>query len=185
MIRYFLAKGDRGGQSVIVEGLPNVTCSDPPPRVEIATLGMKTYCAACQREGFIAPMGPRWPGTGPNGMQWALSGDVNRCACEPAPVFYAERGMTMAFSTQEAVALVMAELTASSGTGAIGEEFEHYFELVDAGTGAPVEGMMYKLSHAGRFVVDDARLIAGGTRAVSLRDHPDLLFVVWHAGNAR
>ncbi|WP_258025728.1 hypothetical protein [Burkholderia sp. COPS] len=38
MIRYFLAKGDRAGEAVIVEGLDTVTCSNPPPRVHIATL---------------------------------------------------------------------------------------------------------------------------------------------------
>ena len=45
MIRYFLAKGDCAGEAVIVEGLDTVTCSDPPPRVHIATLDMKTYWA--------------------------------------------------------------------------------------------------------------------------------------------
>ncbi|WP_244109413.1 hypothetical protein [Burkholderia anthina] len=57
MIRYFLAKGDRAGEAVVVEGLDTVTCSTPPPRVHIATLDMKTYCSACKREGYIAPQG--------------------------------------------------------------------------------------------------------------------------------
>jgi hypothetical protein len=38
MIRYFLARGDRAGSAVITEGLKNVTCSNPPPEVNIATL---------------------------------------------------------------------------------------------------------------------------------------------------
>ncbi|MCA8093192.1 hypothetical protein LGM65_20260 [Burkholderia anthina] len=105
MIRYFLAKGDRAGEAVIVEGLDTVTCSNPPPRVHIATLDMKTYCSACNREGYIAPQGPRWPGTGPNGKQWALSGDVNVCGCNPPPVFYAERGMRMIFTAGEIATL--------------------------------------------------------------------------------
>ena len=42
MIRYFLAKGDRAGSATITEGLEGVTCSNPPPRVQIATLYMKT-----------------------------------------------------------------------------------------------------------------------------------------------
>ncbi|MGT0244823.1 hypothetical protein [Burkholderia pyrrocinia] len=104
MIRYFLAKGDRGGDAVITEGLEFVTCSNPPPRVQIATLYMKTYCAACKQEGFIAPEGPRLPGTGPNGQQWALSGDVNACGCSPPPIFYAERGMKMILTSQDASA---------------------------------------------------------------------------------
>nr|WP_242431874.1 hypothetical protein [Burkholderia ambifaria] len=105
MIRYFLAKGDRAGEAVIVEGLDTVTCSNPPPRVHIATLDMKTYCTACKREGYIAPQGPRWPGTGPNGKQWALSGDMNVCGCNPSPIFYAERGMRMIFTAGETAAL--------------------------------------------------------------------------------
>jgi hypothetical protein len=44
MIRYFLAKGDRAGSATITEGLEGVTCSNPPPRVQIATLYMKTHC---------------------------------------------------------------------------------------------------------------------------------------------
>ncbi len=61
MIRYFLAKGDRAGSATITEGLEHVTCSNPPPRVQIATLYMKTWCPACKREGYIAPTGPRQP----------------------------------------------------------------------------------------------------------------------------
>jgi hypothetical protein len=105
MIRYFLAKGDRAGDAVIIEGLATVTCSNPPPSVPIATLDMKTYCSACKREGYIAPQGPRRPGTGPNGKQWALSGDINVCGCNPPPIFYAERGMRMIFTAGEAAAL--------------------------------------------------------------------------------
>ncbi|AIO75651.1 hypothetical protein [Burkholderia multivorans] len=95
MIRYFLARGDRAGHAVILEGLDSVSCSNPPPKVHIATLYMKTYCTACKQEGFIAPKGPRRNGTAPNGQQWALSGDINVCGCNPPPVFHAKRGMKM------------------------------------------------------------------------------------------
>ncbi|WP_250471035.1 hypothetical protein [Caballeronia sp. GAFFF1] len=116
MKRSFLAKGDRAGDAVITQGLATVTCSNPPPRVEIATLGMSTYCNACKRAGFIAPRGPRHAGTGPNGKQWALSGDINVCGCSPAPVFYAERNMSMSFTAEESATL--AENDASSpGSG--------------------------------------------------------------------
>ncbi|WP_236871931.1 hypothetical protein [Burkholderia pseudomultivorans] len=101
MIRYFLAKGDRGGSAVIIEGLEGVTCSNPPPSVNIATLYMKTYCAACNQEGFISPTGVRKPGTAPNGQPWALSGDINVCGCNPPPTFYAERSMMMIFESHE------------------------------------------------------------------------------------
>ncbi|WP_232443652.1 hypothetical protein [Burkholderia ubonensis] len=118
MIRYFLARGDRGGSATITEGLERVTCSNPPPRVHIATLYMKTYCTACKQEGFIAPKGPRLPGTGPNGKPWALSGDINVCGCNPPPVFHAERGMKMIVTSQEAATLAGgSSASAASTTG--------------------------------------------------------------------
>ncbi|WP_321786596.1 hypothetical protein [Burkholderia pyrrocinia] len=115
MIRYFLAKGDRGGSAVITEGLEDVTCSDPPPSVNIATLYMKTYCAACNQEGFISPEGPRWPGTGSNGQQWALSGDINVCGCNPPPIFYAERNMMMTFVSHDVATLAGAKSVPAAG----------------------------------------------------------------------
>ncbi|CAB3763157.1 MULTISPECIES: hypothetical protein [Burkholderia] len=108
MIRYFLAKGDRGGSAVITEGLDDVTCSGPQGNVNIATLYMKTYCEACKQEGFISPKGPRWPGTGSNGQPWALSGDVNVCGCNLQPTFHAERNMMMTFESQEVATLAEA-----------------------------------------------------------------------------
>ncbi|WP_431820418.1 hypothetical protein [Burkholderia sp. F1] len=119
MIRYFLARGDRAGNAVITEGLDNVTCSNPPPRVNIATLFMKTYCTACKQEGFVAPKGPRRPGTAPNGKPWALSGDINICGCNPPPIFHAERGMKMIVTSQEAATLAGgSSASAASTTGA-------------------------------------------------------------------
>jgi len=101
----FSGEGDRAGNAVIIEGLPNCICENPPPPVQIATLYMKTYCMACKREGFIGPKGPRRPGTAFNGKPWALSGDINICGCNPPPVFYAERGMSMTFTAEEVATL--------------------------------------------------------------------------------
>lgn len=102
MIRYFLARGDRTGSATVTEGLPYITCANPPPAVQIATLYMKTHCRACKREGFIAPAGPRRPGTAPNGKPWALGGDINICGCNPPPVFHAPvHGMRMTFTDEE------------------------------------------------------------------------------------
>src|SRR6516225_4378355 len=101
MRRVFLGIGDEAGDAFITEGLPSVTCSNPPPEVNISTLYMKTYCRACKQEGYIAPRGPRLKGTGPNGQPWALSGDINICGCSPPPVFYAERNMAQVFDSDE------------------------------------------------------------------------------------
>lgn len=144
MIRYFLARGDRAGSAVITQGLPNVTCSNPPPRVEIATLGMKTYCAACKREGFISPQGPRRPGTGPNGQPWALSGDINICGCNPPPVFYAERAMKMTFTAEQAV-LLTRKAAATPTESVANNNFDQYFRLINQHTGAPLVGVRYRI----------------------------------------
>jgi hypothetical protein len=186
MIRYFLAKGDRAGSAVIVEGLSDCSCSNPPPRVEIATLYMKTYCKACKREGFVAPKGPRWPGTASNGKQWALSGDVNVCGCNPPPVFYAERGMKMTFTAKQAETLV----ASYSGLGKRSseddfEELEHFFEIVDARTEQPIDGMTYKVSSGNQTLINDATLAGGRTRAFSTEHHPNLSFVAWRKGDVR
>ncbi|MDR3098123.1 MAG: hypothetical protein LBV73_13765 [Paraburkholderia sp.] len=114
MRRVYLGVGDKAGEAVITEGLPSVTCSNPPPRVHIATLYMKTWCDACKQDGYIAPKGPRHPGTGPNGQQWALSGDINICGCSPPPVFHAERNMAMIFTRKEVGALAGRAVTAES-----------------------------------------------------------------------
>lgn len=105
MRRAYLGVGDKAGEAVVTEGLPSVTCASPPPRVHLATLYMKTWCNACKQEGYIAPRGPRHPGTAPNGQQWALGGDINICGCSPPPVFYAERNKVMIFTAQESAAL--------------------------------------------------------------------------------
>ncbi|WP_249171192.1 PAAR domain-containing protein [Burkholderia multivorans] len=121
MIRYFLAKGDRGGSAVIIEGLETMTYSNPPPSVNIATLYMKTYCSACNQEGFISPTGVRWPGTASNGQPWALSGDINVCGCNPPPIFYAERNMVMVFESHE-IAMLEAAKRVSAASVAMVEE---------------------------------------------------------------
>ncbi|WP_414444143.1 hypothetical protein [Burkholderia sp. 22PA0106] len=143
MIRYFLAKGDRAGNAVIIEGLPDCSCSNPPPSVQIATLYMKTYCTACKQEGIVAPKGPRWPGTASNGKPWALSGDINVCGCEPAPVFYAVRGMTMSFNAEEVARSTTPPARMSSGVAATSSALDKAryvarFIVRDSATGKPL-----------------------------------------------
>ena len=116
MRRAFLGVGDRAGEAMVTEGLDSVSCSNPPPLVQISTLYMKTWCSACKQEGHIAPRGPRWPGTGPNGQQWALSGDINICGCTPPPVFFAERNMHMEFTGEE-VARLTGKIVAGASIG--------------------------------------------------------------------
>jgi hypothetical protein len=130
MIRYFLGVGDRAGSAVITEGLPFVSCCNPPPCVHISTLYMKTYCTACKKEGFIAPKGPRRAGTAPNGKQWARSGDINVCGCNPPPVFHAERSMKIIFTSQELTALMGKGAGAAAHESTV-DQFDQQFILKD------------------------------------------------------
>ncbi|MBB2926963.1 hypothetical protein [Paraburkholderia silvatlantica] len=158
MRRVFLGIGDEAGDAFITEGLPSVTCANPPPEVNISTLYMKTYCRACKQEGYIAPRGPRHKGTGPNGQQWALSGDVNICGCSPPPVFHAERNMAMIFTAEESTGLMgqRANTTTSSATQ---RDYDQCFHLSNPRTGQPLRDMPY------RIITDDGDEIDGRTDA--------------------
>jgi hypothetical protein len=176
MIRYFLAKGDRAGGATIVDGLQWVTCSNPPPRVEIATLGMKTYCATCKREGFIAPQGPRHNGAAPNGKGWALSGDINICGCNPSPVFYAERAMMMTLSAHEIEAWRQA-----SGLPPLAESLRkhsHCDELVvlKDEQDRPVVNQRYRIETEDGQVIEGVTNEAGETMRIRT-DNPTQLFI--------
>jgi hypothetical protein len=144
MIRYFLARGDRGGSATITEGLEFVTCSNPPPSVQIATLYMKTYCTACKREGFISPKGPRLPGSAPNGQPWALSGDINACGCNPPPVFYAERGMKM-FVDNKSEVESKAQRNGNSHSPVGDADYDEQYVMKNAKTGQPLERVPYRI----------------------------------------
>ncbi|WP_269508100.1 hypothetical protein [Burkholderia sp. IMCC1007] len=145
MIRYFLAKGDRGGSAVITEGLEDMTCSDPLPSVNIATLYMKTYCTACNQEGFISPRGPRWPGTGSNGQPWALSGDINVCGCNPPPIFHAERNMMMTFEAEQAMETMTGGRSELHSSSSAWSEHDEQYVMRDANTGRPLARVRYRI----------------------------------------
>jgi hypothetical protein len=65
------------------------------------------------------------------------------------------------------------------------EDLERYFEIIDAKTGAPVDGMTYMLSSNGQSLLSGAMLAGGKTRAFSLKEHPNLAFVSWREGDVR
>ncbi|HEX7909323.1 MAG TPA: hypothetical protein VF534_14755 [Paraburkholderia sp.] len=157
MIRYFLARGDRGGSAMITEGLDDVTCADPPLSVQIATLYMKTYCTACKQEGYIAPRGPRWPGTAANGKEWALSGDINICGCNPPPIFYAERGMSMSFTSEQVAALAGSHSSAPATANTQPGAYDQRFRVLNPYTGQPLRDASY------RIVTEDGDELEGRT----------------------
>ncbi|EDT42459.1 hypothetical protein BamMEX5DRAFT_1748 [Burkholderia ambifaria MEX-5] len=94
--------------------------------------------------------------------------------------------MSMSFTAMEAATLI-APYADSRGPANVGvdEDLERYFEICDAVTGSPVEGMIYTLSSDEQFLVDGAALRGGKTRAFSLKEHPNLVFVTWREGAVR
>lgn len=120
MKRYLLARGDRAGAAQIVEGLPHSTYVGlDGARVSLATVYMKTWCEACRQEGYISPRGPRHFALAENRRQFALSGDVNACSCEPQPVFEAVRSIfqTITASDVERMDPAVARCTRDDGLG--------------------------------------------------------------------
>jgi hypothetical protein len=118
---------------------------------------MRTYCTACKQEGYIAPQGPRWPGTGTNGQQWALSGDINICGCTPPPVFYAERSMKMIFTSDELHRLTTASASSAATETVASNTFDRHFRITNQHTGKPLAGIPY------RIVTDDGEEYEGRT----------------------
>ena len=121
------------------------------------------------------------------GKEQALEGDICLCKCDPAPVMIASQNRSFQEISASASAAFRAKSADTSATPAAthDDELEQYFEIVDAWTEEPVEGMTYKLSNDGRTVIHDAPLAGGKTQAVLVKDHPNLLFVALREGSVR
>ena len=62
-----------------------------------------------------------------------------------------------------------------------GHEIEEY-EIVDAKTENPVEGMTYKLISGSGTRLDAQTLENGRTKPYAINEHPDLSFIAWIKG---
>lgn len=62
------------------------------------------------------------------------------------------------------------------------EEHEILYEVVDAESGEPVEGMTYKLISNGKTLLDSQPLRNGKSESRSFNEHPNLNFVAWIEG---
>jgi len=156
---------------MIIEGLETSFYSHDGPQKQLATVYMKTYCQTCKEAGFICPVGPRWPGTAQNGQQWALSGDINICDCKPAPVFFAQRNMTMTMSGDD-----VARMNGIRETESI-LAYDHRFLLLDSLTNVPLARQRYRLEFNGE-IVEGTTGDDGITRAIPTGSSSGP--VVWH-----
>ena len=62
------------------------------------------------------------------------------------------------------------------------EEHEIMYEIVEAETENPIEGMTYKLTSGSEILLDGQQLEGGKTKAYSVYEHPTLNFIVWISG---
>jgi hypothetical protein len=152
----------------------------------VTYIGAKVHCPTCKTDGTIAAKGPRWRSS-IFGKEQALEGDICLCKCNPPPVMIAsQRKGCQEFSASQLAAFETHRAGAGEPPASRdGDELEQHFEIVDARTEKPIEGMTYKLSNDGRTVIHDAPLTEGKTRAVLVKDHRNLLFVAWRKGSVR
>ena len=125
---------------------------------------MTTWCNACKQEGYIAPRGRRHPSTGPNGQQWALSGDINMCGCSPPPVFYAERNVAQVFTSDEGAALTNTTHALASHSGP-----SHYDEqyTLTRHDGRVLAGVRYRVRDGSNIVASGVTDANGKTQRVT------------------
>ncbi|APR34196.1 PAAR domain-containing protein [Paraburkholderia sp. SOS3] len=183
MRRFTLRKGDKSSaDGVVLEG--EERCMEFGRASTY--IGAKVHCPACKTVGTIAAKGPRWPDS-MFGKEQALEGDICLCKCNPPPVMIASQNRSFhEFSAGQLAAFNTDRVAASEPIAPRDDEhLEQYFEIVDAWTKEPVEGMTYKLLNNGATVIYDAPLVGGKTQAVSVKDSSNLRFVAWHSGSVR
>lgn len=158
----------------------------------VAFIGAQAFCKECKSIGIVSKAG------GParrlhSGIEIALDADILLCRCSSPPRMIAS---TQHISWHDDLVEAMGDVPMPVGRNGIGakdglsseqadEDLERYFEIVDAKTDTPIEGMTYNLLSDGQAVVYDATLAGGRTRAFSVKDHPDLAFVAWREGDVR
>lgn len=65
------------------------------------------------------------------------------------------------------------------------EEHEIMYEIVDAKTEKPVDGMTYQITSDNKTLLDERKLEDGGSESCSIIEHPSLNFIAWIKGDAK
>ncbi|WP_321910154.1 PAAR domain-containing protein [Paraburkholderia sp. J11-2] len=182
MRRALLKLGDKttaGG--VVLEGVDSCLHHGTP----LTFIGAKIWCPECNSEGVIGWNGPHRKAT-MMGKQQALEGDLCLCRCDPPPVLLASQNSAWhVFESDELERATGAGHSMTRASPAGHDELEHYFEIVDAVSGAPIEGMTYTLLSNGVSLVNSQSLVTGRTAIVSKADYPNLTFIAWRKGDVR
>lgn len=150
----------------------------------VALSGDEATCGNCDGTFKIFGTGK---GISEKGRNVVVEGDLVLCPCKMNRVLVGRNpGIFLETRSDDASAASHAAApSAALMSDASEEDIEHFFEIVDAISGKPVEGMNYKVLSNGRTLVDGVPLVRGRTRAFSINEYPGLTVVAWRAGRAR
>jgi uncharacterized Zn-binding protein involved in type VI secretion len=183
MSKALVRNGDRTTTGGVVIATTSNRCDNGKP---IALHGEEATCGKCN--GIHKIFGTCTNATY-RGRASVFDGDLVLCPCGQNRVIAGPDARCSAESGNcspvAASALSVDSDEFNARLGYAYDEFEHYFEIVDANTGAPIEGMTYMLISDGLSLANSESLMAGKTIAVSKTDHPNLTFIAWREGSAR
>ena len=185
-IRYALKNGDptsTGGQ--LIAHRRDFTHHGVPMGVE----GDIATCPACNSSGPV--FNDCHPHFDVMGKQLLVSGARVYCKCPIKPyVIHTQWDTTVEVNrtgcdTNPASGVKAASGYTAASLNTADDDLEHYFEIVDAETGRPIEGMTYKISSYGQTLVHDETLSGGISQSFAVKDHPHMVLVIWRAGDVR
>jgi hypothetical protein len=188
---------DSGGSSRVFASRRSCTIKgEDGKRRRMVSIGDDAWCDACKSAGAIVA-GVTLPDKKrlldvPSGRRQAVGGDIVLCKCAQHPRIIALNGRSWKIVDDTGGIYGGAVAAAASYASTHGfsaedadDDLERYFEIVDAKTGAPIEGMTYKQWSDGQSLGNDATLAGGRTSAFSVKDHPNVFFVAWIKGYVR
>ncbi|WP_236654902.1 PAAR domain-containing protein [Burkholderia pyrrocinia] len=153
-------------------------------RKHVALSGDEATCGNC--EGIFKIFGTG-KGMSEKGRDVVVEGDLVLCPCKANRVL-AGRNPGIFLETRSDGVPAVAHATASSAelmSDTSEDDIEQFFEIVDAITRKPVEGLRCKVLSNGYTLVDDVPLVHGRTRSFSMKMHPNISVVAWRTGGAR
>ncbi|HEY4802150.1 MAG TPA: PAAR domain-containing protein [Paraburkholderia sp.] len=150
---------------------------------KVALSGDHASCGNCKGAYEIFGTGK---GMSEKGRNVVVDGDLVMCPCGKNRVIVGSNpGIFLGTSAGSGAAAARQAGGESGASSTDYDELEHYFEIVDAMTGEPIEGMTYKLLSDGASLLDNKTLASGKTLGISKSDHPNLTFIAWRKGNVR
>ncbi|WP_230684369.1 PAAR domain-containing protein [Burkholderia cepacia] len=153
-------------------------------RKHVALSGDEATCGNCEGTFKIFGTGK---GMSEKGRDVVVEGDLVLCPCKRNRVLVGRNPGIFLETRNDGVPPVAhaAPSSAEQMSDTSEDDVEQFFEIVDAITGKPVEGMNCKVLSNGYTLVDDVPLVHGTTRSFSVKMHPNLSFVAWRTGGAR